>query len=108
MSKFKIKYYYKSTFKNGSANDWDNIKVDEVDLDLPENATQIEICELWQKTNGLERVTFVSAELVIDHVLATHWPTYILDAIKTGLESPTPYRVIPYKNNRGIKKIEFI
>ena len=44
----------------------------------------------------------------IDQVLATHWPTYIREAIKTGLESPTPYRVIPYKNGRGIKKIEFI
>ena len=44
----------------------------------------------------------------IDHVLATHWETYLIEAIKTGLESPTPYRVIPYKNGRGIKKIEFI
>jgi len=44
----------------------------------------------------------------IDHVLATHWETYLMEVIKTGLESPTPYRVIPYKNGRGIKKIEFI
>jgi len=44
----------------------------------------------------------------IDHVLATHWETYIIEAIKTGLESPTPYEVIPYKNGRGIKKIRFI
>jgi hypothetical protein len=44
----------------------------------------------------------------IDHVCATHWPTYIKQAIKTGLESPTPYKVIPYKNGIGIKKIEFI
>ena len=43
-----------------------------------------------------------------NHVLATHWPTYIRDAIKTGIESPTPYEVIPYKNGRGIKKIRFI
>ena len=35
------------------------------------------------------------------------WKTYIDQAIKTGLESPTPYKVIPYKNGMGIKKIEF-
>tara|TARA_R100000655_G_scaffold67801_1_gene106065 strand:- start:45 stop:272 length:228 start_codon:yes stop_codon:yes gene_type:complete len=39
---------------------------------------------------------------------ATTWKYYIKDAIKTGLESPTPYKVIPYKNGIGIKKIEFI
>ena len=39
---------------------------------------------------------------------AHHWPTYIKEAIDTGLKSPTPYRVIPYKNGKGIKKIEFI
>ena len=39
---------------------------------------------------------------------ATDWPTYIKEAIKTGLESPTPYKVIPFKNGIGIKKIEFI
>ena len=44
----------------------------------------------------------------IDHVCATHWTTYIREAIKTGLESPTPYKVIPYKNGQGIKKIELI
>jgi hypothetical protein len=31
-----------------------------------------------------------------------------MEAIKTGLESPTPYKVIPYKNGIGIKKIVFI
>ena len=45
---------------------------------------------------------------LIDHVCATHWPTYIREAIKTGLESPTPYKVIPYKNGVGIKKIEIL
>jgi len=39
--------------------------------------------------------------------MATNWKTYIDQAIKTGLESPTPYKVIPYKNGIGIKKIEF-
>ena len=38
---------------------------------------------------------------------AHDWKTYIEQAIKTGLESPTPYKVIPYKNGIGIKKIEF-
>ena len=37
-----------------------------------------------------------------------NWKQYIEDCIKTGLESPTPYKVIPYKNGIGIKKIEFI
>ena len=35
------------------------------------------------------------------------WKTYIEQAKKTGLESPIPYKVIPYKNGMGIKKIEF-
>ena len=39
---------------------------------------------------------------------AHDWPTYIKQAIKTGLESPTPYKVIPFKNGIGIKKIELI
>jgi hypothetical protein len=38
---------------------------------------------------------------------AHDWKTYIEQAIKTGLESPIPYKVIPYKNGIGIKKIEF-
>jgi len=43
-----------------------------------------------------------------DHLMATDWNYAIKEHIKTGLESPTPYRVIPYKNGIGIKKIEFI
>ena len=43
-----------------------------------------------------------------DHLQATNWKCYIKEAIKTGLESPTPYKVIPYKNGIGIKKIELI
>ena len=39
---------------------------------------------------------------------ATDWKAFIQSAIKTGLESPIPYKVIPYKNGIGIKKIEFI
>ena len=42
------------------------------------------------------------------HLLATSWKYYIKEAIKTGLESPTPYKVIPYKNGIGIKEIKFI
>ena len=41
------------------------------------------------------------------HKMATDWKYYIQEAIKTGLESPIPYKVIPYKNGIGIKKIEF-
>jgi hypothetical protein len=43
-----------------------------------------------------------------NHLMATNWKYYIKEAIKTGLESSTPYKVIPYKNGIGIKKIEFI
>ena len=43
-----------------------------------------------------------------NHLMATDWKYHIQEAIKTGLESPTPYKVIPYKNGIGIKKIEFI
>ena len=39
---------------------------------------------------------------------ATNWKCYIEEAIKTGLESPTPYKVIPYKNGIGIKETKFI
>jgi len=42
------------------------------------------------------------------HLQATNWKAYLDECIKVGLESPTPYKVIPYKNGIGIKKIEFI
>ena len=42
------------------------------------------------------------------HLMATSWKHYIKEAIKTGLESPTPYKVIPYKNGIGIKQIIFL
>ena len=41
-------------------------------------------------------------------IMATNWENYLMEAIKTGPTSPTPYKVIPYKNGIGIKKIEFI
>ena len=37
-----------------------------------------------------------------------NWKEYIEQAIKVGLESPIPYKVIPYKNGIGIKKIVLI
>ena len=42
------------------------------------------------------------------HLMATNWETYLMETIKAGLESPIPYKVIPYKNGIGIKKIVFI
>ena len=42
-----------------------------------------------------------------NHLMATNWNYAIKEHIKTGLESPIPYKVIPYKNGIGIKKIEF-
>ena len=41
-------------------------------------------------------------------IMATNWETYLMEVIKTGLTSPTPYKVIPYKNGVGIKKIELL
>ena len=37
-----------------------------------------------------------------------NWKTYIEDCIRVGLESPIPYKVIPYKNGIGIKKTVFL
>jgi len=37
-----------------------------------------------------------------------NWKTYIEDCNRVGLESPTPYKVIPYKNGIGIKKTVFL
>jgi len=50
----------------------------------------------------------IEAEKKHNHLMATNWNYAIKEHIKTGLESPTPYKVIPYKNGIGIKKIEFI
>ena len=50
----------------------------------------------------------IEAEKRHNHLMATNWNYAIKEHIKTGLESPTPYKVIPYKNGIGIKKIEFI
>ena len=43
-----------------------------------------------------------------NYLMSTNWKDYIKETIKTGLESPIPYKVIPYKNGIGIKKIELI
>ena len=43
-----------------------------------------------------------------NHLMATNWNYAIKEHIKTGLTSPTPYKVIPYKNGIGIKKIEIL
>ena len=40
--------------------------------------------------------------------MATDWNYAIKEHIKTGLESPIPYKVIPYKNGIGIKKTVFL
>jgi hypothetical protein len=42
------------------------------------------------------------------HLQATNWKYYLKACIKNGLESPTPYKVIPYKNGIGIKKTEIL
>ena len=49
----------------------------------------------------------IEAEKRHNHLQATNWKAYLDECIKVGLESPTPYKVIPYKNGIGIKKIEF-
>ena len=48
----------------------------------------------------------IEAEKKHNHLMATDWNYAIKEHIKTGLESPTPYKVI-LKNGIGIKKIEF-
>ena len=40
--------------------------------------------------------------------MAISWKQYIEDCNRVGLESPIPYKVIPYKNGVGIKKIIFL
>jgi hypothetical protein len=40
----------------------------------------------------------IEAEKKHNHLMATNWNYAIKEHIKTGLESPTPYKVIPYKN----------
>ena len=37
-----------------------------------------------------------------------NWKQYIEDCNRVGLESPIPYKVIPYKNGIGIKKTVFL
>jgi len=37
-----------------------------------------------------------------------NWKTYIKDCNRVGLESPIPYKVVPYKNGIGIKKTVFL
>ena len=37
-----------------------------------------------------------------------NWKQYIEDCNKVGLESPIPYKVVPYKNGIGIKKTVFL
>ena len=49
----------------------------------------------------------IEAEKKHNHLMATDWNYAIKEHIKTGLESPIPYKVIHYKNGIGIKKIEF-
>tara|TARA_B100000519_G_C13867283_1_gene261879 strand:+ start:318 stop:518 length:201 start_codon:yes stop_codon:yes gene_type:complete len=55
-----------------------------------------------------EEIKMTDKEKRHHHLMATNWKYAIKEHIKTGLESPTPYKVIPYKNGIGIKKIEFI
>ena len=66
------------------------IKVDHKDCD---QCDQKELIELMD--NKKEKNT------------AHDWNTYIEQAKKKGLESPITYKVIPYKNGIGSKKIDF-
>ena len=38
----------------------------------------------------------------------TNWKAYIDKCNEVGLSSPTPYKVIPYKNGIGIRRIIFL
>ena len=63
MSTFKIEYYDQTTFRSGTANDWDNMSTENVKLDLPTNATKMQICEAWFKLGLHSRVAFHSGRL---------------------------------------------
>ena len=41
-------------------------------------------------------------------IINMNWKKYIDDCNRVGLESPIPYKVIPYKNGIGIKKTVFL
>jgi len=70
---------------------------------------QAEFHKLREEQKKRHREKILSKEYrPAHHLRAINWKAFIQSAIKTGLESPTPYKVIPYKNGIGIKKIEFI
>ena len=37
--------------------------------------------------------------------IANDWNLYLKELQKTAQESKTPYKIIPYKNGKGIKKV---
>jgi len=68
MNTFKIEYYHQTTFRNGNANDWDNIITETIDLDLPIDATRRQICEAWFELGLHSRVTFQSAKQIQENI----------------------------------------
>jgi hypothetical protein len=88
---------------------YDNQKVSRLFwFDKLKNSSRGFYGNLKRKLNIIKEQGYYRAWQIKELEPSTHWPTYIKQAIKTGLESPTPYKVIPYKNGIGIKKIEFI
>ena len=37
--------------------------------------------------------------------IANDWNLYLKELQKTAQESKTPYKIIPYKNGKGIKRV---
>jgi hypothetical protein len=91
MDNKKTKVYLCDDHLNCGHMDEKIIKVDHKDCD---QCDQEELIELMDNKKH-------------HHKMATDWNYAIKEHIKTGLESPIPYKVIPYKNGIGIKKIEF-
>ena len=87
---------------------YDNQKVSRLFwFDKLKNSSRGFYGNLKRKLNIIKEQGYYRAWQIKELEPSTHWPTYIKQAIKTGLESPIPYKVIPYKNGIGIKKIEF-
>ena len=93
------------------------VRVADVLCDLKHycNLNNIDIAEenrladiYYDSENEKTKLMEIQTNQPVRYIGATDWTTYIRNAKKTGLESPTPYEVIPYKNGIGIKKIKFL
>jgi len=64
MNIFKIKYYYKTAYRNGTVNDWDRPSYTEEKLNISKNSSQDVIRNAWYKIDPTYQGIFISAELI--------------------------------------------